>query len=78
MALIEPFITISQQTRRVVAAVNQQPEAAVVSVQEAARPIVSDIVRPVGRTVGVLTYAESASQGGLEGAGMNSGTSVVV
>lgn len=78
MALIEPGITIGQQTQRVVAAVNRQPEPAVISVQEAARPIVADVIRPVGRTVGVLTYAESPSRGGLEGAGMHGGVSVVV
>lgn len=78
MPLIEPLVTVAQTTRQTVQAVNRQPEPSVESVTQAARPIVGDIVRPVGNTVGVLTFSERTTQGGLEGAGLYSGGAIVV
>lgn len=78
MPLIEPLVTVAQTTRQTVQAVSRQPEPSVESVNQAARPIVGDIVRPVGDTVGVLTFSERTTQGGLEGAGMHSGGAIVV
>lgn len=78
MPQLEPFVTIAQTARQTAAGVTRQPQPSVRSVQEASSSIMQDIVRPVGDTVGVLTFSERSSQGAFEGAGLHSGISVVV
>lgn len=63
--------SVAQQSR---ANATQQRPPQVESVNSAARPIVADIIEPRGNTVGVLTYDNRGKLGGLEGAGMHSGT----
>ena len=74
MPLLDPFFSVTAYVDRTVASVNRQPTASVESVQEASRSFMADVVRPRGDTVGVLASETRASRGGLEGAGMFTGT----
>ncbi|MEM6491067.1 MAG: hypothetical protein AAF684_04085 [Pseudomonadota bacterium] len=78
MPQLEPFVTVAQTARQTQQAVNRQPQPTVRSVQEASAPIMQDIVRPVGRTVGVLSQPERLTAGAFEGAGLFGGVSVTV
>ncbi|MBL8671762.1 MAG: hypothetical protein JNK11_13985 [Alphaproteobacteria bacterium] len=56
------------------AAAISQPAPSVQSVKDAAAPIIGAIVEARGQTVGVLTHKTRAEEGGLEGAGMYTGS----
>lgn len=73
-AMIDPIFTTTHFSRQSEAMSVRQPAPNVKSVNEAARPIVAGIIEPRGDTVGVLTYDRRAKEGGLEGAGMYTGT----